>query len=63
MNKYGKYSITVSDVESWDKIQKQQKYMLLKDLFPGILNHINTLIDHGNLYMTLLVSKKMRRII
>ena len=31
-NRYGKYSITVSAVESWNKIQKQQKYMLLKDL-------------------------------
>ena len=33
-NKYGKYSITVSAVESWDKIQKQLKDMLLKDLTP-----------------------------
>ena len=32
INRYGKYSITVSAVESWNKIQKQQKYMLLKDL-------------------------------
>ena len=31
-NRYGKYSITVSDVESWNKIQKQLKNMLLKDL-------------------------------
>ena len=33
-NKYGKYSITVSAVESWNKIQKQLKDMLLKDLTP-----------------------------
>ena len=26
-NRYGKYSITVIDVESWNKIQKQQKNM------------------------------------
>ena len=31
-NRYGKYSITVSAVESWNKIQKQLKNMLLKDL-------------------------------
>ena len=48
-NRYGKYSITVSAVESWNKIQKQLKNMLLKDLSPiklkqlviFILNHIN----------------------
>ena len=33
-NRYGKYSITVSAVESWNKIQKQLKDMLLKDLPP-----------------------------
>ena len=33
-NKYGKYLITVSAVESWNKIQKQLKDMLLKDLTP-----------------------------
>ena len=31
-NKYGKYSIIVSAVELWNKIQKQLKNMLLKDL-------------------------------
>ena len=31
-NKYGKYSITVSAVESWNRIQKQVKNILLKDL-------------------------------
>ena len=33
-NRHGKYSITVSAVESWNKIQKQLKDMLLKDLSP-----------------------------
>ena len=33
-NKYGKYPIIVSAVESWNKIQKQLKDMLLKDLTP-----------------------------
>ena len=33
-NKYGKYSITVSAVEVWKKIQKQLKNVLLKDLPP-----------------------------
>ena len=31
-DRYGKYSITVSAVESWNKIQKQLKNMLLKNL-------------------------------
>ena len=34
-NRYGKYSITVSTVESWNKIPKQIKDMLLKDLSSG----------------------------
>ena len=34
-NKYGKYSIIVSAVESWNKIQKQLKDILLKDLPPN----------------------------
>ena len=33
-NRYGKYSITVGAVESWNKIRKQLKDMLLKDLSP-----------------------------
>ena len=34
-NRYGKYSITVSAVESWNKIQKQLKDLLLRDLSPN----------------------------
>ena len=34
-NKYGKYSITVSAVEVWNKIQKQLKNILLKDIPPN----------------------------
>ena len=50
-NRYGKYSITVSPVELWNKIQKQLKDMLLKDLSPRkiktivsnfYLNHISS---------------------
>ena len=33
--RYGKYSVTVSAVESWNKIQKQLKNILLKDLSPN----------------------------
>ena len=33
--RYGKYSITVSAVESWNKIQKQLKDLLLRDLSPN----------------------------
>ena len=41
--RYGAYSITVSAVESWNKIQKQLKDMLLKDLSP---NKIKTVVSH-----------------
>ena len=42
---YGKYSMTVSAVESWNEIQKQLKDTLLKYLSPiFILNHINSLL-------------------
>ena len=33
-NRYGKYSITVNAVDSLNKIQKQLKNMLLKNLSP-----------------------------
>ena len=57
-NRYGKYSITISAVESWNKIQKQQKNVLLKDLSPNklkqlplifTLNHMNNSFDHAKI--------------
>ena len=42
-NKYGKYSITVSAVEVWNKIQKQLKNILLKDL---PLNKTKTVVSN-----------------
>ena len=42
-NRYGKYSITVSAVESWNKIQKQLKAMLLTDLS---LRKIKTIVSN-----------------
>ena len=42
-NRYGKYSITVSAVESWNKIQKQLKNMLLEDVSP---NKIKTVVSN-----------------
>ena len=42
-NRYGKYSVTVSAVESWNKIQKQLKNILLKDLSP---NKIKTIVSN-----------------
>ena len=59
--------MTVSAVDSWNKIRKQLKNMLLKDLSPIKLkllsvifmsNHINTLINHEKEHMTLLAPKK-----
>ena len=40
--RYGKYSITVSAVESWNKFQKQLKDVLLKQLSP---NKIKTIVS------------------
>ena len=42
-NRYGKYSITISAAESWNKIQKQLKNTLLKDLSP---NKIKTVVSN-----------------
>ena len=42
-DRYGKYSITVSAVESWNEIQKQLKSILLKDLSP---NKIKTVVTN-----------------
>ena len=47
-NKYEKYPITVSAVDSWNKIQKQLKDMLLKDLTP---RKIKTIVS--NFYLKL----------
>ena len=49
-NRYGKYSITVSPVESWNKIQKQLKDMLLKDLSPRKIKTIvsNFYLNHSS---------------
>ena len=38
--RYGKYSITVSAADSWNKIQKQLKDVLLKQLSPNKLKTI-----------------------
>ena len=38
-NKHGKYSVTVSGVESWTKIQKQLN-TLLKDLSPSTIKTV-----------------------
>ena len=43
INRYGKYSITVSTVELWNKIQKHLKNMQLKDLSP---NKIKTVVTN-----------------
>ena len=41
-DRYGKYSITVNAVESWNKIQKQLKSILLKDLSPNKIKTVAT---------------------
>ena len=41
-NRYGKHSRTVSAVESWNKIQKQLRNMLLKDLSPNKITAVVT---------------------
>ena len=42
-NRHRKYSINISAAESWNKIQKQLKIMLLKDLSP---NKIKTVVTN-----------------
>ena len=42
-DRYGKYSVTASAVESWNKIQTQLKSILFKDLSP---NKIKTVVTH-----------------
>ena len=70
--RYGKYSITVIAVESWNKIKKQLKSVLLKDLSPNrikavvtnfYLESINNSFDHAKIYMTLLVHKHSQGLI
>ena len=42
-NRYGKYSITVSAVKLWNKIKKQQKSILVKEIYP---NKIKTVVTN-----------------
>ena len=59
-NSYGKYSITVSAAESWNKIQKKLIICYLK-IYPPIklkqlslifiLNHINNSFNHAKIYL------------
>ena len=67
-NRFGNYSITVSAVDSWNKIRKQLKLCYLKIYSPmklkplsliRFLNPINNLFYHAKniAYMTLLVYK------
>ena len=60
-NRYGKYSITVSAVESWNKIQKQLKDMLLKDLSPRRIKTIvsNFILNH--ISSSLIMQKKKKK--
>ena len=59
-------------VEVWNKIQKQLKKMLFKDLFPNEIKTVvknvyqlpfNNFNDHLKIYMTLLVPKTFRVIV
>ena len=52
--RYDKYSITVSAVELWNKIQKQLKDLLLRDLSP---NKIKTIVS--DLYLHSLIMQKL----
>ena len=57
-DRYEQYSVTVSAAESSNKIQKQLKSIVLKDLSPNkikqlsqifMLNHINNSFDHAKI--------------
>ena len=45
-NRYGKYSITVSVVKLWNKIQKQLKNMLLRELSSNKIKTVVILTTH-----------------
>ena len=56
-NRYEKYSVTVGATELWNKIEKQLKLMLFKDLSPN-----NTKTIAGNFYLfiySLLIMQKI----
>ena len=64
----GSIQLTVTAVELWNKIQKQLKTTLLKDLSPNkiktvviifILNHINNHVNHINQIIIILVISKI----
>ena len=52
-NRYGKYSLIVSAVTLWNKIQKQLKKTLLKDLSPNktetVFSNLYLLINNFNI--------------
>ena len=58
INTYGKYSITVRALKSWNKFQKQLKNTLIKDLSPQkikiIIFILNNLMAPAKIYMTFL---------
>ena len=51
------YSVTVSAVESWNKIKKQLKHAEKIKTFVSnfYLNHVINFIYHAKIYMTLVV--------
>ena len=64
----GSIQLTVSVVELWNKIQKQPKTTLIKDLSPNkiktvvtifILNHINNHVNHINQIIIILIILKI----
>ena len=64
----GSIQLTVTAVELWNKIQKQLKTTLLKDLSPNkiktvviifILNHINNQVNHINQIIIILIISKI----
>ena len=59
--RYGKYSITVSAVESWNKIQKQLKYLLLRDLSPNKIKIIVSELINNSLIKQKIISDFHKR--
>ena len=57
-NRYGKYSITVSAVKSWNKIKKQQKSILVKEIYPNKIKTVATNFYFKSKLITSLIRQK-----
>ena len=56
-NRYGKYSITLSTVDSWNKIQKQVKICYLKIFTPIKSKQLSVIFISNHINNSLIIQK------